>query len=329
MRSTFVLSFGIKPDLASTMDIQIPSLAWEPLPNNRFRRVYYLDGHAITVEVTEGKNALHFSYTAPDSALAARLEAQLERTFPRMIDSLALNANPTLRSLYERYQGVLIMHSDPFEALVLTILSQNRTGEIVRKVYPALDALCGGVTARSLSAMSLDDLRKVIRPAGPYKAARMAETAARVVAEGEHAFHSRIVDTPSATALAYLESFPGVAHKTAACVLVFSAQSTTTLPVDTHLFRVVDRLGLAQHSGTNNKTTREALIKKLLAYGPDLAFAHFLFLLVGRDTCLKASPACPVCFLQPHCNFATNGSQAALTPARRVLTSGSQTRCHV
>jgi hypothetical protein len=159
--STLVLPFGIKPDLASMIDIQIPSLAWKPLPNNRFRRVYYLDGHAITVEVAEGKNALHFSYTAPDPVLAAWLETQLERTFPRMIDSLVLDANPTLRSLYERYQGVLIMHSDPFEALVLTILSQNRTGEIVRKVYPALDELCGGVTARSLSAMSLEDLRKV------------------------------------------------------------------------------------------------------------------------------------------------------------------------
>jgi hypothetical protein len=73
------------------------------------------------------------------------------------------------------------------------------------------------------------------------------------------------------------------------------------------LFRVVGRLGLAQHAGANNKTTREALVNKLLAYGPDLASAHFLFLLVGRDTCFKASPTCTVCFLQPHCYFATNG----------------------
>lgn len=328
MRPALVLPFDVQPDLAGTMDIQIPSLAWEPLPNGRFRRVYYLDGHAVTVEVTEGKNALHFSYTAPGPALAARLEVLLEHTFPRMIDSLVLDANPTLRSLYDRYQGVIIMHSDPFEALVLTILSQNRTGEIVRKVYPALDERCGGVTARSLAALPLDDLRGVIRPTGPYKAPRLAETAARVVVEGEDTFHARIVDSPSAAAQAYLESFPGVAHKTAACVLVYSALSTTILPVDTHLFRVVDRLGLARHTGTNNKTTREALINNLLAYGPDLASAHFLFLLVGRDTCFKASPTCTVCFLQPHCHFATNGPQTAPTPARRVTVSASGTRRH-
>lgn len=326
MRPAFVLPFDVQPNLAGTMDIQIPSLAWEPLPNGQFRRVYYLDGHAVTVEVTEGKSALHFSYIPSDPALAARLEALLERTFSRMIHSLALDANPMLRSLYDRYQGVIIMHCDPFEALVLTILSQNRTGEIVRRVYPALAKRCSGVTARSLAELSLDDLREVIRPAGPYKAPRLAETVARVVAEGEDTFHARIVDAPHAAAQAYLESFPGVAHKTAACVLVYSALSTTTLPVDTHLFRVVDRLGLAQHTGTNNKTTREALINDLLAYGPDLAPAHFLFLLVGRDTCLKASPTCAVCFLQPHCHFATNGPRIASIPVRRDQVSASRTR---
>src|SRR5262249_59481934 len=105
------------------------------------------------------------------------------------------------------------------------------------------------------------------------------------------------------------ESFPGVAHKTAACVLVFAATTTSTLPVDTHLFRVVDRLGLARHNGTNNKTSRESLINTLLGYGPDLAPAHFLFLLVGRDTCVKAAPACTDCFLRPHCQFTATRSR--------------------
>jgi endonuclease III len=214
-----------------------------------------------------------------------------------MIGDLALDANPILASLQERYQGVIIMHTDPFEALVVTILSQNRTGEAVRKVYPRLDARCGGVSPQALAGLPPAELRELIRPAGPYKAPRLAEAAARVLAEGEDAFRAQILGVPRPAAQAYLESFPGVAHKTAACVLVFSAATTSTLPVDTHLFRVVDRLGLAHHNGTNNKTTREALISDLLGSGPDLAPAHFLFLLLGRDACAKAAPSCGACFL--------------------------------
>jgi endonuclease III len=319
VRPALVLHFGIQPDLAGTMDIQIPALAWEPLPEGRFKRVYHLDGEEVSVEVSEGEGALNFYYTAPDDTLAAELAALLRRTFPRMIATLRLDANAALQSLHERYRGVIVMHADPFEALVLTILSQNRTGEIVRRVYPALAARCGGVTARSLAALPPEELRTLIRSAGPYKAPRIAETAARVLAEGEDTFRARVLDAPGEAALAYLESFPGVAHKTAACVLVFSARSTTTLPVDTHLFRVVDRLGLARHNGRNNAASRQALISRLLAYGPDLAPSHFLFLLVGRDTCLKAAPNCPACFLRPHCGFATGPEAASLTATDRRL----------
>lgn len=220
-------------------------------------------------------SALHFFYTALTSVVASELEALLRRSFPRMIGSL-----------------------------VLTIMSQNRTGEIVRKVYPALEARCRGVTPRSLATLGTDELREVIRSAGPYKAPRLAQTAARVVVEGEDTFHRRVVAAPGGQALAYLESFPGVAHKTAACVLVFSALSTTTLPVD------------------------EAVITSLLAYGPDLAPAHFLFLLVGRDTCLKAAPSCPVCFLRPQCQFATSSPRTrSVLPAGVPVAAARTRRC--
>ena len=66
----------------------------------------------------------------------------------------------------------------------------------------------------------------------------------------------------------YLTSLPGVGHKTAACVLVFAAQSDRTLPVDTHLFRVTRRLGLTSHDGTLTATTRDAIVSAMLSYGP-------------------------------------------------------------
>lgn len=147
-------------------------------------------------------------------------------------------------------------------------------------------------------------MAELIRPAGPYKAPRLSEAASIIATIGEDAFE-RIVRGPGPQALTYLESLPGVAHKTAACVLVFAGGTTATLPVDTHLFRVVDRLGLATHGGRTNKSVRDQLIATLLGYGPDLAPAHFLFLLLGRSTCVAGTPDCPACFLAAQCRYAT------------------------
>ena len=64
----------------------------------------------------------------------------LRRQFPRQVSTLHLEGRPVLAAMSRHYQGVIIMSADPFEALILTVLSQNRTGEIVRKVYPRLEA---------------------------------------------------------------------------------------------------------------------------------------------------------------------------------------------
>jgi endonuclease III len=306
--SAYTLPFGTRPDLAATMDIQIPALAWQPLPGGRFGRIYHLDGDVVRVEVTETERALVFSHDAPRRATAARLAADLRAGFPTQVGDLDLGAHPALRAMRRRYRGVVVMHTDPFEALVLTMLSQNRTGETVRTVFPALAARAAGAGPAGLAALDPAALRSIIRPAGPYKAPRIAATAARVLAEGEEAFRAAVVDRPAAHALAYLESFPGVGHKTAACVLVFAARATATLPVDTHLFRVADRLGLARHDGVLTKTVRDQVIGALLGHGPDLALAHFLFLLVGRTACAKRQPACPACFLRPHCRHAAESA---------------------
>ena len=311
MRPDLVLPFPTQPDLASTMDIQIPALAWQPAGPGRFHRTYFLGDHAVDVQVAEAPDALHFFHPPAPAAVTDRLHQLLRQAFPQQIADLTLGPNPTLRALQHRYQGTMIMWADPFEALVLTILSQNRTGEIVRAVYPKLAAHCGGISPQRLAAIAVADLATLIRSAGPYKAPRLAATASQVAAEGERQFTAHVVNAPAPQALAYLESFPGVAHKTAACVLVFSARTSATLPVDTHLFRVADRLGLARHNGRNPKTSRDALITTLLGYSPDLAPAHFLFLLVGRTTCGKSAPDCTACFLRPGCSYACGHAHAA------------------
>jgi len=292
------MPFDVQPDLPATMDIQIPALAWQPTGAG-WQRTYYLDGRQIPVEVREGADSLVFRFDAPPTT-QTRLEQILADTFTVPVAALALTASPILSAIADEYRGVVVMGASPFEALVITILSQNRTGEIVRTVYPRLAARCHGITPETVAAVPVDELGELIRSAGPYKAPRLHQTAATIAEEGEAAFDA-IVCGPDQKALDYLVSLPGVAHKTAACVLTFAGGCTSTLPVDTHLFRVVDRLGLARHDGRNTPANRDQLISTLLAYGPDLAPAHFLFLLLGRTTCVSGTPRCRDCFLAGLC----------------------------
>ncbi|MEU8333681.1 hypothetical protein AB0J14_37400 [Micromonospora arborensis] len=293
----FDLPFTRPPDLDATMDIQIPALAWQPDPAGGYRRVLHLDGHPIVVTVGESDGGLRVTASHPHD----KLPELLRRMFPIQVADLDVGTSPIWTQLQNRYGGVIVMWAPPFEALVITVLSQNRTGEIVRRVYPALDQLCDGLTPQSLAALDRNVLRAAIRSAGPYKADRLGELAALVAGDGLNRFDQRIMHGPAADALAYLEGLPGVAHKTAACVLVFSARTTTTMPVDVHLFRVADRLGLARHDGKLTPTVRDAVIAQLLTHGADVALAHFVFLLVGRTTCTAGTPACTACFLRRDC----------------------------
>jgi endonuclease III len=212
MAREVVLPFPVQPDLAATMDIQIPALAWEPSGNGQWRRTYRADGTATVVTVTEDDHALRFQAdpSLPASAHGA-LAAALRRHFPRQVSELALDSRPVLAEISRRYQGVIIMHADPFEALILTVLSQNRTGEIVRRVYPQLEARCGGMTPGLLAALSESDLAEVIRSAGPYKAARLARTARTIDVDGPEAFDALVTQAPGPLAMEYLISLPGVA----------------------------------------------------------------------------------------------------------------------
>jgi endonuclease III len=307
-----VVPFPVQPDLAATMDIQIPALAWQPSGSGSWQRTCQAGGLVTQLTVTEDDHALRFRAGRPLPASTAReLAAVLRRQFPRQVSTLHLDSHPVLTAMGHHYQGVVIMGAEPFEALVLTVLSQNRTGEIVRTVYPRLEARCGGMTPGLLASLNERDLAQVIRPAGPYKASRLTATARRIAAEGPDLFAKIITQSPAAQAMQYLTSLPGVGHKTAACVLVYAARSAHTLPVDTHLFRVTRRLGLTSHEGTLTGTARDAIVSAMLSYGPDLAPAHLLFLLLGRTTCTAGTPRCGHCFVSQLCPSA----QASPAPA--------------
>lgn len=311
MRPALSLSrFPAAPNLSATMDIQIPALAWQPAGDGGWQRVYHLHGTAVDVHLSGEDDALNFYFQAHPKT-ANELRARLTGMFTArdMIDVLALDKHPTLEALQQHYAGVIIMNTTPFEALVLTVLSQNRSGETVRQVFPRLEAACQGITPQKLADLPVDRLAELIRPAGPYKAARLSQTAKIITEIGEPAF-DRVVRGPTQQALDWLEALPGVAHKTAACVLVYAGESGETLPVDTHLFRVVERLGLADHDGRLTTTVRDHIITTLLGYGGDVAPAHLLFLLLGRSTCTAAAPRCGQCVMAPHCRYAAQHPEA-------------------
>lgn len=313
-----MLPFPSQPDLAATMDIQIPALAWQPRGDDAWGRAYRVDGTVIDVTVTEDDRALRYHLSpATDDGTARQLHQLLRAHFPRQIAALDLAAHPALAALRARYQGTVIMTAEPFEALVVTILSQNRTGEITRQAYAALDSRCDGVTPSALAAISLPELRGIVRSAGPYKAPRLHAIAQKIAADGRGTFTRAVTQTPGALAVSYLTALPGVGHKTAACVLVYASQAAHTLPVDTHLFRVADRLGLAPHNGTLSPATRERIVAALLGYGPDVAAAHFLFLLLGRSTCTAGPPRCGDCFARSLCPTAAAAAAEAASGQQR------------
>src|SRR5690606_20539990 len=112
------------------MDIQIPALAWSPRGPG-WARIYRLGATAGEVTVPGDQHALRFQPDRDlDTAQRRLLTDRLAGHFPRQVASLRLDAAPALKALHQRYSGTIIMRTTPFEALVLTVLSQNRTGEI-------------------------------------------------------------------------------------------------------------------------------------------------------------------------------------------------------
>jgi endonuclease-3 len=119
----------------------------------------------------------------------------------------------------------------------------------------------------------------------------------------------RLHDLDDEAVAAYLESLPGVGPKTAACVLVFS-MGRAAFPVDTHVHRVVTRLGWIPAGTTVDKTYR------LLAprVPPDIRYdLHVALITHGRTVCRAQRPRCDVCVLRDLCAYgsATGRSRQA------------------
>jgi endonuclease-3 len=182
-----------------------------------------------------------------------------------------------------------LQYTDPFTLLVAVVLSAQATDASVNKATPALFARAP--TPAAMAALGVDEVEGLIKTIGLYrtKARNVVALSRRLVDEFDGAVpRSREV----------LETLPGVGRKTANVVLNV-AFGEPTIAVDTHIFRVSNRTGLAP--GRDPLAVELALEK---AVPPTYKLhAHHWLILHGRYTCTARKPACERCLVNDLCKW--------------------------
>ncbi len=182
-----------------------------------------------------------------------------------------------------------VEHGDPFRVLIGTILSQRTRDENTTKASENLFSRYR--TARELAAADARTVRKLIRPSGFYNV--KAKSVIRVSRQLLEEFGGKVPDNE--TDLLKLHS---VGRKTANCVLVY-AFNKPAIPVDTHVHRISNRLGLVD---TKKPEKTEARLVKSVPrrYWLEL---NDLFVRFGQTTCKPIGPRCASCTLTGVCKY--------------------------
>ena len=182
-----------------------------------------------------------------------------------------------------------LLHVDPYTLLVAVVLSAQATDAGVNKATPALFAAAD--TPAKMVALGEPRVRDFIKTIGLYR-----NKAKNVVALSEKLLAQHGGEVPRSREA--LESLPGVGRKTANVVLNI-AFGESTIAVDTHLFRVANRTGLAP-----GKNPLEVELR-LLARIPERfkPHAHHWLILHGRYVCKARVPDCPTCLINDLCRW--------------------------
>ena len=199
------------------------------------------------------------------------------------------------RKIFERLRAANpqptteLAYSTPFELLVAVVLSAQATDKSVNAATARLFPVAN--TPQRLVALGVQGLEGYIRSIGlyPTKAKNVIGLSRLLVAN-----HGGEVPASREA----LESLPGVGRKTANVVLN-TAFGQTTVAVDTHIFRVANRTGIAP--GKDPREVEEKLMKFVPA--EFLRNAHHWLILHGRYVCLARKPGCPHCLIRDLCEF--------------------------
>ena len=180
-------------------------------------------------------------------------------------------------------------YTTPFELLIAVILSAQATDKGVNKATDLLYPVAN--TPEAILKLKLTGLKKYVKTIGLYntKAQNIIKTCKILIKEHD----SQVPDNREA-----LEALPGVGRKTANVVLN-TAFGHPTIAVDTHIFRVSNRTGIAP-----GKNVLE-VEKKLLKFVPEQykLDAHHWLILHGRYTCIARKPRCSACVIETLCEY--------------------------
>jgi endonuclease III len=202
----------------------------------------------------------------------------------QMLDILAAAYQDTTTAL---------TYGSPFQLLIAVILSaqctDTRVNIITARLFPAYD------TPAKLLALGEERLAELIRDCGLFRSkARNITGACQMLCQD---FAGQVPAT-----FAELVKLPGVGRKTAN-VLLSQLFDVPAIAVDTHVFRVANRLGLAR--GTTPQAVEEGLMRVIPKC--DWSDAHRWLIWHGRRVCKARHPACPQCLLKELCPSAQKG----------------------
>ncbi len=199
------------------------------------------------------------------------------------------------RKIYERLAAgnpdptTELNFGSPFELLVAVVLSAQATDVGVNKATDKLFKIAN--TPETILALGEDGLKEYIKSIGLFnsKAKNIHRTCAILVEE-----HGGVVPEDREA----LEALPGVGRKTAN-VILNTAFGQPTIAVDTHIFRVSNRTGLAPGKNV------DVVEQKLLKFTPEefKHNAHHWLILHGRYVCKARKPSCPACVIADLCEY--------------------------
>ena len=211
-----------------------------------------------------------------------------------------------------------LQHINPYTLLVAVVLSAQATDKGVNKATTPLFAQVD--TPEKMVALGEERLREAIRTIGLYRT-----KAKNVIALSKALIENHGSEVPRDREL--LQALPGVGRKTANVVLNV-AFGEATIAVDTHIFRVGNRTGLAP--GKNPREVEDGL--EAVVPAKYKLHAHHWLILHGRYICVARKPRCPDCVVADLCRFTPKTEPAGQTPKversilRKALTASARTR---
>ena len=210
---------------------------------------------------------------------------KMEKILSKMMDTMNSVKTPRITALRDLHDA----ETGPFSILIGTILSARTKDESTTKVVKVLFSKYKN--PKQLANAKLKDVEKIIKPIGFYhvKSKRIIEVAKIINSK----YKGKVPDD-----LDILVQLPGVGRKTANCVLVYAFEKPA-IPVDIHVHRISNRLGLVETK--NPEETEQELMKKVnKKHWIDI---NDTFVMYGQNICKPISPMCDVCKIKNICKF--------------------------